>query len=210
VSGGGTGGTGGAASADDGLPPPAPASVMGTTDYYRWRYDDYVRRHPNGPPPPDYYLDYGEKYAKRFTNELRPKLSPEGKAWLDRARLNLQEAIERERARDPAAFAELEEDADAFRQFAYDTHADAYWNAGLADLPISDLVRIGLTPDIKDLFTKAGLGQVADIAARLVAEYARRAGKSVTEFANDVLDRGREVVDTVTEGIRDAWNYIWE
>ncbi len=208
--GGGGGGGTGSGTAADGAPPAAPASVMGTTDYYRWRYDDYVRRHPNGPPPPDYYLDYGEKYAKRFSNELRPKLSDKGKAWLDRARLNLQQAIERERARDPEAFAELEEDADAFRKFAYDTHADAYWNAGLADLPISDLARIGLTPDIKDLFTKAGLGQVADIAGRLAAEYARRTGRAISDLADGAVEKGKEVYDSVTREIADRWRRIFK
>ncbi|MBI5369261.1 MAG: hypothetical protein HZA54_19650 [Planctomycetes bacterium] len=168
-----------------------------------------MRRHPGGPPPPDYYLDYGEKYALRFTHELRPLLSDTGRAWLDRARLNLQTAIENERRRDPEAFARLEEDPDAFRRFAYDTHADAYWRAGLADLPIMDLIRIGTTPDLRDLFTEAGLGQVVDIAGRMAQEYYDRVRAAGSDALDDPLGTAGAVWDSFQEGVRDNAQGWW-
>ncbi|HEY9899582.1 MAG TPA: hypothetical protein V6D00_10415 [Pantanalinema sp.] len=159
-------------------PPPHPMAKLGGTDYYRARYEDFQRRHP-GMEAPSYYLNYGEKYAKRFTEELAPKLSPAGQAWLAQARLNLQVAIEARLKADPRAFDQLELDDEAFKQFAYDTHPEAYLSAGMERLPLKDLVRIGLTPDTKDLFTVMGLEQVAEVAAGLAAAHAK-----------DYLDRG--------------------
>ena len=43
--------------------------------------------------PPDYYMNYGDKYARRFTEELSPNLSERGQQWLVDARANLQEAM---------------------------------------------------------------------------------------------------------------------
>ncbi|MNY61973.1 hypothetical protein D3C86_1987260 [compost metagenome] len=40
-------------------------------------------------------------------------------------------------------------------------------------LPLKDLIRIGMTPDSKDLFTVMGLEQVAEVAAGLAAAHAR-------------------------------------
>lgn len=157
---------------------PRPMTKLGGIDYYRARHDDFVRRHP-GVEPPSYYLNYGEKYATRFTEELAPKLSPVGQAWLAQARLNLQVAIEARLKEDPQAFDRLELDDEAFKAFAYDTHPEAYLSAGLEKLPLKDLVRIGLTPDAKDLFSVMGLEQVAEVAAGLASAHAR-----------DYLDRG--------------------
>jgi hypothetical protein len=150
------------------LPNPVPA--VGALSYYENRRDDFVRRYSTcgGRTPPDYYINYGKKYVDRFTNEVSPMLSPEGQQWLVRARLNLQTAIENRRAADPAGFDEMERDGNAFRDFAYGTHADAYWNAGLGDLSLFDLARIGTTPNIRDLLGWAGIEQVADIGSRLV------------------------------------------
>lgn len=151
---------------------PQPVAKLGGTDYYRVRYEDFKRRHPEQEAP-SYYLNYGEKYAVRFTEELAPQLSPKGQAWLVQARLNLQVAIEDRLKADPAAFDKLEQDDEAFKKFGYDTHPEAYLSAGLDELPLKDLIRIGLTPDTKDLLTKMGLEQVAEVAAGLAAAHAK-------------------------------------
>ncbi|QRK11714.1 hypothetical protein JQX13_17560 [Archangium violaceum] len=138
-----------------------PAEIpTGTKDYYRKRYDDFVRRNP-GMTPPSYYLEYGQKYCDRFSS-LGPKdLTPEGLAWRDRTLKALQDAIETKRMEDPVGFAQLERDPEAFKKFAYDSHPDAYVQSGLYELPAQDLMKIGTTPDLKDLFTKDGLRQIA-------------------------------------------------
>ncbi|MDJ0619878.1 MAG: S8 family serine peptidase [Calothrix sp. MO_192.B10] len=69
-------------------------------DYYQESYQYLQRRNPDLEPP-DYYMEYGEKYINRFTNKTRPNLSEDGKQWLDRAKQKLQEAIENKRISDP-------------------------------------------------------------------------------------------------------------
>ncbi len=141
-------------------------------DYYRRRADDYVARHtsPTDRPaqPPVYYLDFGNKYARRFTQVLRPTMSAAGQQWIDATFRRLQILLEQQRAADPRRFAELEEDARAFQCFAYGTHAQAYIDCGIAKLPLPDLVRIARTPDLGDLLTRAGLEQVLRVIAHIV------------------------------------------
>lgn len=151
---------------------PLPISHLGGTDYYRQRAADFSRRHPDLPVP-TYYMGYGDKYINRFSDELYPKLSPVGQAWLVQARLNLQVAIEERLKQDPAAFDRLERDDEAFKEFAYDSHPKAYFDAGLEGLPLKDLVKIGGTPDVRDLFNTNGLEQIAEVAAGLAARKAR-------------------------------------
>ena len=153
----------------------------GNLDYYKQRYEDFKIRNP-GLKPPDYYLDYGDKYAQRFSKETMDNLSPEGKEWLIQTRINLQQAIENKVSADPKGFEELERNPDKFRDFAYDTHADAYWNAGLKDLPLKDLVQIGLTPDFSDLLTPSGVDQVFDILGRYYDHYSDELDSSLGDL----------------------------
>jgi hypothetical protein len=160
-------------------------------DYYRQRYDDFVRRNP-GVTPPDYYLGYGQKYLERFSN-LGPKdLSAEGLAWRDRTLKALQDAIEQKRAEDPVAFAQLERDPEAFKRFAYDSHADAYVNSGLLKLPVQDLVKIGTTPDLRDLLGKDGIRQVVDVIGRIRPDDLKRMGEATLKELGRGLDEFRK------------------
>ena len=147
-----------------------PSSIppVGDVSYYKQRNDDFVNRYAGYDfTPPDYYLEYGDKYCNRFTDEMTPSyLMRENLA--NKARVNLQVAIEGYRAENPIAFDSLEKDSTQFRAFAYDTHPQAYWDAGLGNLGILDLIMIGLTPDVGDLVPWEGISQVADIAVRLV------------------------------------------
>jgi hypothetical protein len=136
-----------------------PAAIEpGTPDYYQQRYDDFVARNPCAQPP-DYYLEYGEKYADRFDSLNDSDLSPEGLAWRTKTLEALQQAIEDERIADPAKFAALERDSKEFRRFAFKTHPEAYVHSGLYDLPVQDLLVIALTPDINDVLSQEGILQ---------------------------------------------------
>lgn len=164
-----------------------PAEIpTGTRDYYKKRYDDFVRRNP-GMKPPDYYLEYGQKYCDRFSS-LGPKdLTPQGLEWRDRCLKSLQEAIETKRMEDPVGFAQLERDPEAFKKFAYDSHPDAYVQSGLYDLPAQDLLKIGTTPDLKDLFTKDGVRQIFVALGKM---------------------RPGDVADVAKESVKEAWKDV--
>ncbi len=187
---------------------PAPIPT-GTLDYYQRRHDDFKARNP-GATPPDYYLDYGAKYLKAFSALDHADLSPQGIAWRDAARAGLQRAIENLRAKDPAKFAELERDPDAFRKFAFESHPKAYLDAGLLDLPAQDLKTILFTPDSKDLQSDDGLRQVLEIALafrrkgvdgvvdssidELLRKYSR-ASDDLTETVSELPDRATKAVE---------------
>ncbi len=145
-------------------------SMVGNVNYYQARNDDYLSRHTT-PPPPDYYLNYGDRYARRFTTELRPTLSAEGQRWVDRTFVLLQEAIENRRDADPAAFDRLEQDEDAFREFAYGTHSQAYLDGGLRYLPMEDLARIAATPDFFDIASIDGISQIIETGIGIVPQW---------------------------------------
>ena len=149
-----------------------PCALKPSLAYYRERAADYMARHtpPTDRPssPPVYYLAYGDKYAWRFTQVLRPTMSAAGQQWIDATCHRLQVLLERQRAADPQRFVELEEDTRAFQCFAYGTHAQAYVECGIAKLPLSDLVRIARTPDLGDLLTQAGLEQILRVLAHVI------------------------------------------
>ncbi|MBW2255749.1 MAG: hypothetical protein JRI25_14265 [Deltaproteobacteria bacterium] len=188
---------------------PNPVSADGGMEYYRNRHDDFVSRYTgcDAFTPPSYYLEYGDKYIRRFTLELKPRLSPEGQAWCEQAGFNLQEAIEDHRADNGKDYDQLEKNDAAFTSFAYATHADAYWRAGLGDLGIFDLARIGLTPDIKDLVTWEGVTQVLDVGTRLLGAWGERAidyaaGEGTTQ---ELIQAAYEGFELVGDGIDEVF-----
>ena len=165
-----------------------PAEIpTGTKDYYRQRHDDFVRRNP-GMTPPAYYMEYGQKYLDRFSS-LGPKdLTPKGLEWRDKTLKALQDAIEMKRMEDPVAFAQLERDPEAFKKFAYDSHPDAYVNSGLYKLPAQDMLKIGTTPDLKDLLTKDGVRQVFVALGKMnPGDAVNVAKESLKELAKDLI-----------------------
>src|SRR5690606_9483101 len=50
-----------------------------------------------------------------------------------------------------------------FKKFAFNSHVSAYEDAGLFNLPISDLLQIGTTPDMSDMLSPNGLRQVKQV-----------------------------------------------
>lgn len=201
---------------------PAPEDILGSVDYYKddskkdlkegWlsRYYDFKNRHRTCKHEvPDYYEHYGDKYIRRFTEELYPKLSNKGKIWLLDARKLLQEymedgfeknktllkfdtlsVIDRKMSFNITAenVESLELDNDGFRSFAYKTHPAAYIDAGLANLTPEDLFEIGLTPDFIDTLSLDGLEQIMFI------------GWNFLRF-NPLI-----IVDTMAYSIPESWN----
>lgn len=153
-----------------------PPKEYGALDYYQFRERDFAGRNPQFDPP-DYYRSYGDKYILRFTFQTEPLLSSRGQQWSKDTRILLQVLMEEAILADPAGFALLERDAETFRQFAFSTHAEAYWEAGIADLPIRDLILIFLTPDVEDLISEGGRQQTQEVASCLRAEWGERASE---------------------------------
>lgn len=142
-------------------PKPAPEDILGSVDYYKFRHEDFIRRFPDKEPPA-YYMMYGDKYVRKFTEELFEKLSGEGKAWMEETKLKLQQAIEDKLKQVP----EIELDEEAFKDFAFKSHTDVYEETHAMDLCLADKTAIVSCMDIKDLFGELGL-QVIKVALRI-------------------------------------------
>jgi hypothetical protein len=115
-------------------------------------------------------VSYGYYYCSTYGAKLYPKLSPDGQAWLEKARWYLQKNMEKGlmqnmagdeiqmRSQKPGngSFSMrvqqygLELDDNTFKAFAFKTHPLAYLDGGLADLPISDLAKITAQPNIQE------------------------------------------------------------
>lgn len=153
-------------------------SMIPFIGYYQERRKDFIKRADPGETPPDYYMNYGDLYAKRFSLELRPKLSADGQGWVDRTLRLLQVYMEDRRDANPFEFAELERDPERFKQFAYETHSSAYVNAGVCDLSVIDQWQIVNTPNLKDILTLGGVGQIGESMAMCMAVWTAPEGMS--------------------------------
>ncbi len=174
--------------------PPTPMyDKIGSMNYYKLRHADFVERNP-GKSPPEYYLNYGDKYINRFTHVTRDKLSPQGKKWLDKALINLQRAIEVRLTFDPY----LELDNDAFKNFAFKSHVGAYESAGVLNLSVMDKVQIVLTPDPWDLFSKEGIEQALQVGYDQAKVYAKNP-LFAYEQIREAIDNREEILELVQE-----------
>jgi len=177
----------------------------GTLDYYKDREQDFKDRNP-GAEVPDYYSEYGDRYVNEF-NELSPDLSEDGQEWVTETRVNLQDAFEDQIAEDPKAFAELERDPEKLREWAFDSHSDAYLDAGFADLPADDIVKIATTPRFEDFFSNDALKEAVEVGVQalvdnpsLAAEIPPAALRRVGELAKDgAINLAENVVDGISD-----------
>lgn len=142
----------------------------------------YIRNGKKLVPSP--FGSYGYKYCDIFTNELLPKLSVIGQAWLKQVRLDLQNYMEQGvvnlyyistyntefnlkngltkfdkkkniTTKSPVSvvnkyYKNIEIFNTKFQSFAFATHPDAYNPKMMSKLPVEDLIRVLLTPDMKE------------------------------------------------------------
>jgi len=189
---------------------PKPTSIDPTElckngcEYYQKRYDDYKARHTcpgcaKHRNPPDYYLNYGKKYCEKFTHETSPKLSPKGKRWLNETRCNLQTKMEEIVQESP----ELEKDQKALRKAAFDSHPKAYLDAGLADLSVDDLVKIGITPDPSEWLSLDTWKQAVEVGKVVIPEkyneWSQQVQKKCEELKQALSDRYEESKRALSE-----------
>lgn len=162
---------------------------------------------------PNISRSYGYKYCLAFGKLLKPKLTTQGQAWVTKALNFLQEYMEaglvgknwiaeqNVKFNDRHSlmgkdgpknfYTDIELSNARFKEFAFATHPDAYLEAGLADLPFSDLVKILLTPDLAEWWdgaTREQAGLVADDVIEHKVEDAKRKSREIMERIRDFFD----------------------
>lgn len=132
---------------------PAPVKLLGTPEYYKFRQEDYAKRHPG--ETHFYYEPYGFVNCTLFLlDETKSKLSQEGKVWDEQVAWGLAFRLEQELALQGDNASQFEENQSAFNNFVYDSHVKAYMNENkqeLKNLSFSDLIVIAGTPSINHL-----------------------------------------------------------
>jgi hypothetical protein len=118
--------------------------------------------------PSGYLLGYGARYARKFYEETRPRMSRRGKAWLDSVLVCLQHEL-----RDSIG---VGTSCDEVRRIAFDQHPDCYVDSGFCMLSVLDLIQVPASINGRDLFSQDGLRQVLSIAPMCGREYARVLG----------------------------------
>ena len=186
--------------------------VGDSTDGLWSRHSNFMMRHIGcDHKPPDYYVSYGYYYCSTYGAYLYPSLSAAGQAWLKNARYHLQKNIEDGLAmnmigdkisipcrRFPSesmnmnvSIKKLEIDNSLFKTFAFNTHVPAYLDAGLADLPEFDLLKIGGQPNIEEWTDKDTWSQAYDsgvvVGKEKIKAYARGASGIVTDVVEATL-----------------------
>ncbi len=134
----------------------------------------------------EYFMSYGAKYCKSFLDNTA--LSNAGKKWRDSTLRCLQETIvpHLDIAAQPKC------NCGQMKQRAFDSHVACYTksDASICNLPSTDVVQIGKTVDMKDLFDKAGWRQMHEVS-KVCANSAPDAGRRTTWKAMEVVLRAR-------------------
>ena len=137
---------------------------LGKSDYYEQRARDFEERNP-GKKAPDYYLEYGDKYVKKF-DELKSDLSEKGQKWQEKAKDLLQFKMEsglRSGEWDESKPEDLEKKA-------YDSHSEAYLKAGWVDLPQEDIDKILKEVDRMDMIDLDAIYESLQVEAEMVKQ----------------------------------------
>jgi len=195
-------------------PPPIPT---GSCDYYKLRNENYIQRHrydskSSSDNPPEYYMDYGFKYCSRFRKETYDKLSSDGKRWLIKAFKKLQELMEEGVVKkswvatidqefndkyiqsDPNRFyTGIECRNSDFRAFAFATHPDAYDPEIMKTLPVSDLLTVMATPDIKEWLSGDTWHQAILVGERVAAGKLSEVGDAIDSAAEKAEEVFRDL-----------------
>lgn len=118
-----------------------------------------------------YGREYGDKYVKRF-DKLKPELSREGQGWLEKTKDLLQFKMEsglRSGDWDESKPEEL-------KKKAYDSHSEAYLEAGLGDLPQEDIDKVIKVVDRMDMLDLKALKESLQVGGEFMSQ--RKFGKA--------------------------------
>lgn len=127
---------------------PAPESLIGTSEYYvfRWAAAPSAYRDLNGP---EYLLDFGYANINRF-NALAASegASQPLKDFVANTGVALQRNLEKALQDDPS----IVERRERLLDVAYGSHTSAYAAGGFGNLTIQDQARVAWTPPLSDSF----------------------------------------------------------
>ena len=151
-----------------------------SADYFRQRADDFARRNPDAVAP-ELYQGQGQRSLEKLASLGDKDLQPAGLEWRDRAVKALQDAVEQKRSADPAGFAQLERDPEAFKKFTSEALSQACVQAGVLNLSAQDQVKLATTPELRDLLGKDGVKQIATQIGKLKPEDVARLGGKTAE-----------------------------
>lgn len=192
------------------------ALIQPSSDSPLWsRATNFMMRHIGcGHPLPKYYIGYGYYYCSNYGAKLEPRLSLQGKAWLEEARFLLQNNMERGLGQNmegdtivisckynaKRGFSmsvppyELELDSERFKEFAFKTHVPSYLDAGLAQLAMDDLRRIAGQPNIEEWLDGDTWEQAVDSGVEVGKEKIRRPVRTATETGEALVGLIRDLL----------------
>ncbi|GEM_PF-2832454 len=143
---------------------------------------------------------YGYKYCAIFNEILFPELSLQGQEWLMETTLLLQDYMDKgvvekkfmnnkkynERNRIHLGnvnefYSDIELHSSKFRNFAFATHSNAYLDAGLVRLPLSDKIKIATTPEIKEFLDTETWKQIWDVLEVQVQQWNEDVQRAIQE-----------------------------
>jgi hypothetical protein len=107
-----------------------------------------------------YFIEYGEKYCKRFSDSLSGSLSFRGVRWLKKTLVCLQKSLFNGCNSKNKCF-----DCSSIRELAFDTHPSCYVNSGLCSLDLKDQLSISSTVDLKDLIQVESMVQIGSVVS---------------------------------------------
>jgi hypothetical protein len=143
--------------------PDGPASIPGhAANFYQCA--DRGADFGMGCGPDGYLLGYGARYAQRFYDQTRPRMSARGQRWIDDVLLCLQ--------RDLRDSIDESTSCDDIRTIAFDLHPGCYVDAGFCTLPLTDILQVAWTIDLRDWASGDSLRQVVHTAASCSRQYA--------------------------------------
>jgi hypothetical protein len=117
-------------------------------------------------------------------------LSAKGKVWLQTAKTLLQIELERAIGKRP----QLELDSEELTKFAFESHANVYWAAGLDKIEILDLIRIGFTPDFSEWLDERSRVQAYDISGKLVQAWTKDVIEAVQQRSESAAEYFKEIL----------------
>ena len=155
---------------------------FGKAEYYKKRYDDYVFRYRDKAVKEIYYITYGFKYCRAFSDLGNTKdASADLKEWIKQTMVLLQEKLEHQLQSDPT----IENDPKRLMSVAFKTHPEAYLEGGLLKLSVGDKLKIILTVEHEDLFSKLGRNQIYEVVKAQIDYYIKHPDACIKD-ASDI------------------------